>query len=176
MRGVNPALMSRLGELTETWLPLVTDSAPLLAPVTSLPAQARALVPGSDWMLLCPLTVRDRPSGDPLVGVLAGSWLSRRLTRRVQRAAETCDAIVGGDLTQRLPVRGSQDEFDALAQAVNSMVDRLAEKTQVLRASFDSAAHDLRAPLYRLRGRLEDAARSSAADTPVNGSSPVSIS
>jgi diguanylate cyclase (GGDEF)-like protein/PAS domain S-box-containing protein len=67
----DPALMSRLGELTETWLPLVTDSAPLLAPVTSLPAQARALVPGSDWMLLCPLTVKDRPSGDPLVGVLA---------------------------------------------------------------------------------------------------------
>jgi len=99
-----------------------------------------------------------------LIGVLAGSWLSRRLTRRVQRAAETCDAIVGGDLTRRLPVRGSQDEFDALAQAVNSMVDRLAEKTQVLRASFDSAAHDLRAPLYRLRGRLEDAARSPSAD------------
>ena len=67
----DPALMSRLAELTETWLPLVTDSAPLLAPVTSLPAQARALVPGSDWMLLCPLTVKDRPSGDPLVGVLA---------------------------------------------------------------------------------------------------------
>jgi diguanylate cyclase (GGDEF)-like protein/PAS domain S-box-containing protein len=67
----DPALMSRLGELTETWLPLVTNSAPLLAPVTRLPAQARELVPGSDWMLLCPLTVEDRPSGDPLVGVLA---------------------------------------------------------------------------------------------------------
>lgn len=97
-----------------------------------------------------------------VVGVLAGSWLSRRLTVRVQRAAETCDAIVGGDLSRRLPVTGTQDEFDALAQAVNSMVDRLAEKTQVLRATFDSAAHDLRAPLYRLRGRLEDAARSLA--------------
>jgi diguanylate cyclase (GGDEF)-like protein/PAS domain S-box-containing protein len=67
----DPALMRRLGELTETWLPLVTDSSPLLAPVTSLPEQARALVPGSDWMLLCPLTVRDRPSGDPLVGIFA---------------------------------------------------------------------------------------------------------
>jgi diguanylate cyclase (GGDEF)-like protein/PAS domain S-box-containing protein len=67
----DPAAMSRLGELTETWLPTVTASAPLLAPVTSLPAQAGALVPGSDWMLLCPLTVEDRPSGDPLIGVLA---------------------------------------------------------------------------------------------------------
>ncbi|MGH8326871.1 MAG: HAMP domain-containing protein, partial [Steroidobacteraceae bacterium] len=99
-----------------------------------------------------------------LFGVLAGSWLSKRLTRRVQDAAETCDAIVGGDLSRRLPVKGSRDEFDVLAQAVNYMVDRLAEKTQVLRATFDSAAHDLRAPLYRLRGRLEDAARNAAAD------------
>ena len=102
-----------------------------------------------------------------LAGVLAGSWLSRRLTRRVQRAAETCDAIIGGDLSRRLTVTGWQDEFDALAQAVNSMVERLAEKTQVLRASFDSAAHDLRAPLYRLRGRLEDAVRNSSPDDPV---------
>jgi signal transduction histidine kinase len=102
-----------------------------------------------------------------LAGVLAGSWLSRRLTRRVQRAAETCDAIVGGDLSRRLPVTGWHDEFDALAQAVNYMVDRLAEKTQVVRATFDSAAHDLRAPLYRLRGRLEDAARNPGADEAV---------
>lgn len=99
-----------------------------------------------------------------LIGVLFSRWLSRRLTRRVQGAAETCDAIVGGDLSRRLPVTGSRDEFDVLAQAVNYMVDRLAEKTQVLRATFDSAAHDLRAPLYRLRGRLEDAARNATAD------------
>jgi signal transduction histidine kinase len=99
-----------------------------------------------------------------LIGVLAGTWLSRRLTHRVQGAAETCDAIVGGDLSRRLPVTGSRDEFDVLAQAVNYMVDRLAEKTQVLRATFDSAAHDLRAPLYRLRGRLEDAVRNPNAD------------
>ena len=67
----DPAPMSRLTELTETWLPRAPAAAPVLAPVTSLPAQARALVPGSDWMLICPLTVKDRPSGDPLVGVLA---------------------------------------------------------------------------------------------------------
>ncbi|MGB6452201.1 MAG: HAMP domain-containing sensor histidine kinase [Steroidobacteraceae bacterium] len=102
-----------------------------------------------------------------LIGTLFSIWLSRRLSRRVQGAAETCDAIVGGDLSRRLPVTGSRDEFDVLAQAVNIMVDRLAEKTQVLRATFDSAAHDLRAPLYRLRGRLEDAARNPTADDTV---------
>ena len=104
-----------------------------------------------------------------LAGALAGNWLSRRLMRRVQSAAATCDAIVAGDLSRRLPVAGSNDEFDALAQSVNYMVDRLAEKTQMLRATFDSAAHDLRAPLYRLRGRLEEAAREPSADAAVRG-------
>jgi signal transduction histidine kinase len=102
-----------------------------------------------------------------LAGALAGYFLSRRLTRRVQSVADTCDAIVGGDIDRRLPMDGSQDEFDALASAVNNMVDRLAENTQLLRATFDSAAHDLRGPLYRLRGRLEDASRMPTTEAPV---------
>jgi signal transduction histidine kinase len=102
-----------------------------------------------------------------LAGAGAGYFLSRKLTRRVQSVAETCDAIVGGDLDRRLPMDGSQDEFDALALAVNNMVDRLAENAQLLRATFDSAAHDLRGPLYRLRGRLEDAGRMPTAEPPV---------
>ena len=40
----DPAPMRRLADLAESWLPLVTGSAPILAPVTSLPAQAAALV------------------------------------------------------------------------------------------------------------------------------------
>ena len=102
-----------------------------------------------------------------LAGAGAGYFLSRKLTRRVQSVAETCDAIVGGDLDRRLPMDGSQDEFDALALAVNNMVDRLAENAQLLRATFDSAAHDLRGPLYRLRGRLEDAGRMPTTEPPV---------
>jgi signal transduction histidine kinase len=102
-----------------------------------------------------------------LAGAIAGYFLSRRLMRRVQSVAETCDAIVGGELDRRLPMDGSQDEFDALAQAVNNMVDRLAENAQLLRATFDSAAHDLRGPLYRLRGRLEDAGRMPSTEAPV---------
>ena len=102
-----------------------------------------------------------------LAGAIAGYFLSRKLTRRVQNVADTCDAIVAGDLDRRLPMDGSRDEFDALALAVNNMVDRLAENAQLLRATFDSAAHDLRGPLYRLRGRLEDASRIPTTDAPV---------
>ncbi len=54
-----------------------------------------------------------------------------------------------------LPVVGANDEFDALAVSVNRVLDRLEEQARTLRATFDSTAHDLRAPLHRLRTRMD---------------------
>ena len=39
--------------------------------------------------------------------------------------------------------------------SVNRVLDRLEEQAGTLRATFDSAAHDLRAPLHRLRTRMD---------------------
>jgi len=88
---------------------------------------------------------------------LLGAAYARRTARRVRDYATTCETIIQGDLTQRLRVDGSRDEFDALAVAVNAMLDRIEQQTSTLRAAFDSIAHDLRTPLYRLRVRLEEA-------------------
>jgi signal transduction histidine kinase len=54
-------------------------------------------------------------------------------------------------------VERSHDEFDELATAVNQMLNRIHQQTEVLQTTFDSAAHDLRAPLYRARVRIEEA-------------------
>jgi signal transduction histidine kinase len=75
---------------------------------------------------------------------------------RVRAISTACQQIVAGDFARRLPVGGSRDEFDALAVAVNHVLTRLDEQTATVRATFDSAAHDLRGPLFRLRGRLEE--------------------
>jgi signal transduction histidine kinase len=88
---------------------------------------------------------------------LVGAAYARRTAHRVRGYATTCDSIMKGDLTQRLRVEGSRDEFDALASAVNAMLDRIEQQTTTLRTAFDSIAHDLRTPLYRLRVRLEEA-------------------
>ncbi|MBS0365301.1 MAG: HAMP domain-containing protein [Proteobacteria bacterium] len=90
-----------------------------------------------------------------LAAALAGFWFSRRLARRVSAVASTCQQIMAGDLRRRLPVAGARDEFDALAMAVNRVLDRLEEQAGTLRATFDSTAHDLRAPLHRLRTRMD---------------------
>jgi signal transduction histidine kinase len=88
---------------------------------------------------------------------LLGAAYARRTARRVRDYATTCETIMQGDLTRRLRVDGSHDEFDALAIAVNAMLDRIEQQTTTLRTAFDSIAHDLRTPLYRLRVRLEEA-------------------
>jgi signal transduction histidine kinase len=66
---------------------------------------------------------------------------------------------MAGDLSQRLPMRTAHDEFDALAAAVNRMLERIEQQTRILRTTFDSAAHDLRGPLYRARVRIEETLR-----------------
>ncbi len=90
-----------------------------------------------------------------LAAALAGFWFSYRLARRVGEVASTCQGIMQGEAGRRLPVAGSRDEFDALAVSVNRVLDRLEEQAGTLRATFDSAAHDLRAPLQRLRTRMD---------------------
>jgi signal transduction histidine kinase len=90
-----------------------------------------------------------------LVAAIAGFWFSYRLARRVGEVTRTCQRILAGESGRRLPLAGANDEFDALAASVNRVLERLEEQAGTLRATFDSTAHDLRAPLQRLRGRLD---------------------
>ena len=90
-----------------------------------------------------------------LAAALTGFWFSFRLSRRVGDVTATCNRILAGDLGRRLPVAGANDEFDALAISVNDVLERLEDQARTLRATFDSAAHDLRAPLHRLRTRMD---------------------
>ncbi|HRX90926.1 MAG TPA: HAMP domain-containing sensor histidine kinase, partial [Steroidobacteraceae bacterium] len=99
-----------------------------------------------------------------LLMAILGAWYSRRVRSRVRLYAETCRTIIAGDLTQRLPLDGSHDEFDALGEAVNRVLDRLERQTTSLQTTFDCVAHDLRTPLYRVRVRLDEALL--RADTP----------
>ncbi|HTW75578.1 MAG TPA: HAMP domain-containing sensor histidine kinase [Steroidobacteraceae bacterium] len=94
-----------------------------------------------------------------LLSAAIGWWYSRRVAARVRVVAQTCEKIISDDLTQRLPQAGSHDEFDQLAAAVNHMLDRIEQQTTAVRATFNSAAHDLRSPLHRMRVRLESAFR-----------------
>jgi signal transduction histidine kinase len=85
---------------------------------------------------------------------LFGAWLA---SRRVEELTNTTRDVMAGDLSRRAPVRGEGDEFDALALAINAMLDRIERLMLSTRTAGDAIAHDLRSPLTRFRHRLESA-------------------
>jgi len=97
---------------------------------------------------------------------VTGWWFTRQLAARVREIAEACDSIISGDLTRRLPLGTSADEFSQLSNTVNGMLDRIEQQTGAVRVTFNSAAHDLRAPLYRIRARLETSLQAEDAASP----------
>ena len=89
------------------------------------------------------------------LGSIGGIALSLALLKRVETIRRTAEAIIAGDLTQRVPVRGTNDDFDRLSLTLNHMLDRIAELMESLRQVSADIAHDLKTPLARLRQRLE---------------------
>ncbi|HWK50357.1 MAG TPA: HAMP domain-containing sensor histidine kinase, partial [Steroidobacter sp.] len=134
---------------------------PVRAQIIRLPGN-RWLLVGTDILDRSRLASRLRTAmfwgvgASVLLATLFGLSYSRRIRRRVKAVAATCESIMAGNLSQRLPVEPAHDEFDALATAVNRMLETIEQQTETLRTTFDSAAHDLRAPLYRARVRIEE--------------------
>lgn len=144
---------------------------PVRAQTLRLPGGRRLLV-GTDILERRKLASRLRTAmfwgvgSSVALAALVGVFYSRRVRRRVAVIADTCRRIMNGNLAERLPVEASHDEFDELATAVNQMLHRIHQQTEMLRTTFDSAAHDLRAPLYRARVRIEEALQHEDLSTP----------
>ena len=95
-----------------------------------------------------------------LILVLAGVasvTVTRRTVGRIEAINATSSAIIQSGLGQRIPLRGTGDEWDELAANLNSMLDRIEALMAEVKQATDNVAHDLRTPLARMRGRLEKA-------------------
>jgi signal transduction histidine kinase len=99
-------------------------------------------------------------SGVSLIFVLAavaGVLVSRRTVGRIEQINATSRAIMASGLDQRIPLRGTHDEWDRVAENLNLMLDRIETLMGEVKQVSDNLAHDLRTPLTRMRGRLEKA-------------------
>lgn len=90
-------------------------------------------------------------------GLGGGSLVASRIAKRIDAMSASSQAIMAGDLSQRLPLSGSGDEFDRLGGSVNLMLARIEELMRGFKEVSDNIAHDLKTPLTRLRNRLESA-------------------
>jgi signal transduction histidine kinase len=94
-----------------------------------------------------------------VLGLAGGLFVTRRVLRRVDAMTETTRTIMAGDLGERLPVAGTGDELDRLAENLNVMLERIEALMRGLKEVSDNIAHDLKTPLTRLRNRTEQALR-----------------
>ena len=101
-----------------------------------------------------------------MVALGLASWLfvSRRVLKRIESVADTSRQIMTGDLTGRLEVTGTADEFDRLAISLNAMLVRIERLMSGLKEVSDNIAHDLKTPLTRMRNRVETALANAATE------------
>jgi len=91
------------------------------------------------------------------LAAVASLSVTRRTVGRIESINATSRAIMETGLGRRIPLRGTRDEWDHLAQNLNSMLERIESLMAEVKQVSDNVAHDLRTPLARMRGRLEKA-------------------
>jgi signal transduction histidine kinase len=144
------------------WKPAAAGRPTLRAMVETLPDGYHLLV-GRDIDDLDELTATIETAllgGGALllvIAAVASVAVTRRTVGRIEAINATSRAIMQSGLGQRIPLRGTRDEWDQLADNLNSMLDRVEALMAEVKQVSDNVAHDLRTPLTRVRARLEKA-------------------
>lgn len=97
-----------------------------------------------------------------LSALAAGLVLSRGFLSRIDAINNASQAIMQGNLKQRIATRGTSDEIDNLSGNLNRLFDSNQALLDSLRQVTVNIAHDLRTPLSRLRNKLDDMNRQRA--------------
>jgi signal transduction histidine kinase len=91
-----------------------------------------------------------------ILGLAGGLLMSVAVGRRIEAVTATARQVIAGDLSGRVPTRGSGDDFDRLGDTLNDMLARIEALVEAVSRVSDSIAHELRTPLARLQADLEE--------------------
>jgi signal transduction histidine kinase len=143
-------------------------------------AVVRDVALAGGWRLLVGLDTEDLDEREDLIlealswglgmtlalGVIGGLVMTYSVSQRLESINRAARAVIAGDLSGRVALRGSGDDFDQLAATLNEMLARIEQLVASISRVSDSIAHELRTPLTRLRAELEELADASADQTP----------
>jgi signal transduction histidine kinase len=96
-----------------------------------------------------------------ILAVGCGATLNAMSNRRIRAISLTVHEIMAGQLSRRLPTRGTHHDLDRLAGIVNTMLAEIERLVAEVRGVCAGIAHDLRTPMTHLRAGLERARRRS---------------
>jgi signal transduction histidine kinase len=92
------------------------------------------------------------------LGLIGGLVMTYAVSQRLDRINRAARAVIAGDLSGRVALYGSGDDFDQLSATLNEMLARIEGLVASISRVSDNIAHELRTPLARLRAELEELA------------------
>jgi two-component system OmpR family sensor kinase len=101
------------------------------------------------WLLL------GAGGGALAIGVIGGSWLTRRALRPLQQMSQAAAAISSADWSARIDTARIDVELATLAHTLNDAFDRLEADFQKQARFTADASHELRTPLTVILGHLD---------------------
>ena len=87
--------------------------------------------------------------------MVLGWYAAGRALEPLQQVAQAAETVAAGDLSRRIPPRGTHDELDKLSTTFNHMMDRLGLSFRQIQQFTVDASHELRTPVTSIRGQLE---------------------
>jgi signal transduction histidine kinase len=90
-----------------------------------------------------------------VLGLAGAAIVGMSALSRIDGVTRAIESIIEGDLSKRLPSRGTSSDLDRLIGVVNRMLDEIEWLMHEIKGVTDDVAHDLRTPLTRLLAGLE---------------------
>ena len=78
--------------------------------------------------------------------------ITRVLLKNITRIIHTAEQISYEDLSKRIELPGAKDEFDLLAQTLNTMIERIQISADAQKKFVSNASHELRTPIAVIKG------------------------
>jgi signal transduction histidine kinase len=94
-------------------------------------------------------------AGTIVLAVVAGWLLAGRALEPLRHVTDTARRVSGDRLDERIALDGPADEVHRLSDALDEMLDRLAESFEAQRRFVANASHELRTPLTLMRTEVE---------------------
>lgn len=90
-----------------------------------------------------------------VLGSLGGWALARRSLSPIGYIVSKTRTITSKNLSERLQVRGTEDEMDELIHTINGMIARLEDSFKRMAEFTADASHELKTPICALKGEAE---------------------
>ena len=116
---------------------------------------AVALAQASSWVMIVIV----------MVVAVTSLGVAYYVVTRINKIAQTADDIIAtGNLSDRLHVESQWDDLSKLALVLNQLLDKIESSVKTITSVSDNIAHDLRTPLTRLKGHIEELKNSEERD------------